>query len=283
MDKYTKANLDRWNELAEFNYQSRFYNVSEFIAGSTSLDEIAKKELGDLKGKKVLHLQCHFGMDSLSMVRLGASVVGVDFSPEAIKKANILKERLQKTEDDVRFIEANVMELNLVDEALLEPNSFDIVFTSHGVLTWLNSLESWGESIYRFLKPGGFFLLIDMHPFAYTFDETYTEGIKLGYSYFHSDVPDSFDETSSYSDLDGTAKFKHLREYNWTHNISYIIDCLLRQGLVLGYLHEFPFISWRFLPKLEKKADGYWHFPDAYQGPIAPLMFSLKAGKPKPT
>ena len=279
MDKYNKINLDRWNELALFNFNSKFYDIEGFIAGRNSLGKIDENELGYLKGKRILHLQCHFGLDSISLVRKGASVVGIDFSEEAIKKGNELKKILKYSDNELKFIKCDVLELDSLNETKLMPESFDIVYTSYGVLGWLNDLNPWGKSIYKYLKPGGFFLVIDLHPFAYTYDELSAGELKIKLSYFHTGIPDFSDEESAYSDLDGSASFNNTREYYWAHNIGYIIGSLTEPGLVIEYVHEFPYISWKFLPILEKLKDGYWHFPKSYDGPILPLLFSLKAKK----
>ena len=137
MNDYFAANQLLWNELTEINSKSRMYSLEEFIRGGISLDRIVREELGAVEGKSLLHLQCHFGMDTLSWARLGADVTGVDFSPKAISLA---KEISRKIGIDARFICSNIYDLpdKLQDQ-------FDVVFTSYGVLCWLNDLKKWGN------------------------------------------------------------------------------------------------------------------------------------------
>lgn len=162
MDKYTLTNLRKWDELTQINFDSPMYNVERFIESKNSLKSVELSEIGDISGKRILHLQCHFGMDSISLITLGASqVVGIDFSPAAINKAQELRDRVGLAKEHLYFIESDVLKLNQISEDLLEPNSFDLVFTSYGVLGWLNSLIPWAKSIHRYLKnPGVCFILL---------------------------------------------------------------------------------------------------------------------------
>ncbi|MCK5906496.1 MAG: class I SAM-dependent methyltransferase, partial [Flavobacteriales bacterium] len=155
-----EGNRESWNKRSEVHFVSEFYDNKSFLEGKISLTEIELSELGDVKGKSLLHLQCHFGQDTLSFARMGAKVTGVDLSDKGIEFANVLKE---KSGIDAEFIVSNVYDLkeNLKGE-------FDIVFTSFGVLGWLPDLDKWAEIVSHFLKSGGIFYIAEFHPIVWT-------------------------------------------------------------------------------------------------------------------
>ena len=180
MDDYKKANLALWNEWAHLHAGSAFYDVEGFKAGKTSLNPLEMEELGNVAGKTLLHLQCHFGLDSLSWARLGASVTGVDFSDQAIALARSLS---QEVGLEAEFVCSDIYELPQV-----LAGQFDIVYTSYGVLAWLPDLKNWAAVIAHFLKPGGVFFIAEFHPFAMVFDNSETAtGLRIQYPYFHYD------------------------------------------------------------------------------------------------
>jgi len=265
-DKYFKINLKRWNELAEINAKSRVYDLEGFKTGKTSLLSIELEELGDVNGKTLLHLQCHFGMDTLSWARLGAKVTGVDFSDKAI----ILAKELSKELDiPARFINANVYDLlNILNE------QFDIVFTSYGVLCWLPDLEKWAQTINSCLKPGGTFYVIDGHPFGILIDEK-QQPFKVGFNYFPDGKPLYWEEEAAYADP--STELINKVSYEWDHPISEILNSLLRVNLELEYVHEFPFSYHNYHPDMIKREDGYYEFQNLRFS--VPMMFSIKAHK----
>lgn len=269
MDEHTRANQALWDEKTEIHKDTPFYDLPGFIAGKNALQSIELEEMGDVKGKSLLHLQCHFGMDTLSWARLGAKVTGVDFSPKAIELAKSIS-----AEIDVpgRFIQSEVYTLpDVLDE------QFDIVFTSYGVLVWLGDLVRWGQVIEHFLKPGGTFYIAEMHPFAMTLDnETEDPVLQFMYPYFHSAEPMKFETAGTYADPDADVIVPF--QFEWSHSMGDIINALTSAGLQIEYLHEFPFCAYQMLPFMEKREDGWWHLPEGM--PELPLMFSIKASKP---
>src|SRR5438067_5957834 len=184
MDDHTSANRANWDAWAAINAASANYDVAGFKAGKLSLNRIEREELGDVAGKSLLHLQCHFGLDSLSWARLGAAVTGVDFSDKAIALARSLSE---ETGIPATFVQSNIYDLadNLTGQ-------FDIVFTSYGVLWWLPDLAGWAKVVSHFLKPGGTFLLVEAHPIASMFDPDDPSELKVKYPYFPSREPLKF-------------------------------------------------------------------------------------------
>ena len=169
--RYVRANRDLWNAVTPHHVTSRFYDVEGFKAGRarrrTGLDELEVALVGDVRGKTLLHLQCHFGIDTICWAQRGATVTGVDFASEAIQAARRLAAEMGVP---ATFVESDVYDL----PANLQ-GRFDVVFTSHGVLGWLPDLERWGQVIARFLAPGGRFHLIEAHPFAWIFDDLRTD------------------------------------------------------------------------------------------------------------
>src|SRR3954464_11903705 len=154
-DEYIQSNRKLWNDWTGIHAQSEFYDVESFKEGKFRLHPIEKEELGDVRGKTLLHLQCHFGLDTLSWANLGAIVTGADFSDKAI---DLARELSRETGLPATFICSNIYDL----PAALE-GQFDIVFTSHGVLGWLPDMPNWGKVVAHFLKPGGTFYVAEVH------------------------------------------------------------------------------------------------------------------------
>ncbi len=257
-----------WNEAVPVHAASRFYDVEGFKAGRSTLLSIELGEVGDVSGKSMLHLQCHFGLDTMSWARLGARVTGVDFSEEAITLANSMARELNI---DARFVLSNVYDL---PEVLAERGEYDVVFTSYGVLNWLPDLISWAQVVAHFLKPGGTFYIADVHPSGAIFDdEDEAAELKVGYPYFHSTEPFRFGPGPSYTDGDELTT----PTYEWVHPMSDILNSLISAGLTIEFLHEFPLSAWKTYPMMQRGEDGWWRLPEHQES--VPLLFSLKATK----
>jgi SAM-dependent methyltransferase len=216
-----------------------------------------------------LHLQCHFGLDTLSWAREGATVTGIDISSEGIRLAKLLSKETK--------LEAIFIESNLYDLPKVLSERFDIVYTSIGVLCWLNDLKEWGKIITHFLKPGGFFYIAETHPFSMVFDEQ-TKDIKdlqVYYNYFHDPKPMEFIANGSYASDE--MKIEPKKEYEWAHSMSDIINSLIEAGLRIEFLNEYPFISWKQFPFAECGPDGFFRLKN--QKAEIPLLFTLKAVK----
>jgi len=267
MDEYLEQNRRLWNELTPYHERSEFYDVAGFKAGRCTLDATELEEVGDVKGKSLLHLMCHFGLDTLSWARLGARATGVDFSDESIKTAQRLSEETGIKAD---FICTDIYALPEVLKG-----EFDIVFTSCGVLCWLPDLPRWAEIIAHFLKPGGFFYINDGHPFSHVFtDSKESTELEVYYSYFHNPEPMKFKFEGDYADPDAVVKNP---SYEWNHSMGDIINSLIQAGLRIEFLHEFPVLFFKWFPFMKQRPDGMWHL----EGDKIPLTFSLKATKPE--
>jgi SAM-dependent methyltransferase len=271
MNEYMAANKALWDEWTAIHERSEFYALDAWKAGKRPLLRFVVSEVGDVAGKDLLHLQCHFGLDTLSWARLGARVTGVDFSERAIELAGSLAAELGL---DATFLRSNVLEL---DRAL--DGEFDVVFTSFGVLCWLDDLERWASVVTRFLRPGGMLYLAEFHPFAETMDDVDVTEPVLRYPYFPSPEPLAFPVQGSYADPD--AKVEQPFEYAWSHSLGEIVTALADAGLRIEFLHEQPFTLYKAMPYLVESDDDHstWRLPEPYDGKL-PLMFSLKASKP---
>lgn len=265
MDKELIENQKLWNEWTDINARSELYNLEAFKQGQNKLDPVIRAEVGDVAGKRLLHLQCHFGLDSLSWARLGAQVTAADFSPRAIALAESLSSELQIP---ARFICCDIYDL---PSRLTE--QFDVVFASYGVLTWLPDLHQWMRNAAGFVKPGGFLYLSDGHPFTWVFDDDNIDA-GLRYPYFHRGAS-AWTEQGSYADR--SASLETTTCYQWQHTLGEIVSEVCDSGLRLEYLHEFGHGFFEAYPSMKKGEDGFWHHPDGDDK--LPMVFSLKAWK----
>lgn len=268
MDEYTKSNLQLWNEWTSIHEKSEYYDLEGFKAGKSSLRPLEIGELGDVAGKSLLHLQCHFGKDTLSWARLGAHVTGADFSDRAIALAQSLSRELGIP---ASFVRSDIYDL---PNALSE--QFDIVYTGGGALMWLPDMTRWAQVVAHFLKPGGTLYVLELHPFSLVFENTEDDKeLKLTYDYFHSPEPLMFEAHGSYAAPDADY---HFVEYNWVHSLADIVNALISAGLRIEFLHEFPFTMHRTqFFGMEQVQGGYWKMKDLKTD--LPLMFSIKATK----
>lgn len=269
MDEYRRSNLALWNNWTALHAGARsaYYDLVGFKAGASTLQPLELAELGDVAGKSLLHLQCHFGLDTLSWARRGARVTGVDFSDRAIALARSLAEELGLA---ARFVHADVYDL----PAALH-GEFDIVFTSHGVLYWLSDLRRWAAVVAHFLKPGGLFYLVEHHPFAAMLDGADRTALRVTAPYFRGPEPERVESYGSYAV--SSDEFQGL-EYGWHHTLGEVVSAVAAAGLRLEYLHEFPYSDFRSLPIMERGEDGWWRLPGENSATI-PLLFSLRATK----
>ena len=267
-------NQANWDERVPIHVNSPYmYDLAALRAGKDRLDPIATEALGPVDGLRVLHLQCHFGMDSLTLAQQGASVTGVDFSPPAIETAKALAMELGLS-NRARFVEANVYD---APTALPEPGTFDRVFVSWGALCWLPDMTAWARVVAGFLKPGGFLALAEAHPAAYVFDDmTATADGRPGwYMPYLGREPIPEDRPEDYADP--TARLQNSRTVEFPHPLSDILMALIDAGLRIDRFHEHGSITWHMFTHLVKHGPGDYRWPDK---PWLPLSYSLRAAKP---
>lgn len=254
-----EANRRAWGLLTEDHYQT-FRKALQ--TRPILLSETIRKELGDLRGKSLLHLQCNTGADTISLARLGARVTGVDLVPENTAAARRLAAECGV---EARFLEADIMSL-----ADLHKERYDVVFTSEGAIGWLPDLRRWGLTIRQLLHDDGFFYAYDSHPFTLAFDETRLSAGELvvRYPYFGK-TPDRSETIGGYA-----GPPRQGENYFWMYTIGDLLNSLLEAGLSLEWFHEFDTLFYN-MGGMTKLPDGSYHYPH-FQGRL-PFSFSLKA------
>ena len=270
-----RANNELWDEWTQIHERSEFYNLEGFKRdrGEIRLADHERAEIGDVRGLSLLHLQCHFGIDTLSWARLGASVTGADFSQAAIDLATKTAAEIGLAEQ-ARFIRSDLFELPTV-----LAGEFDLVYTSRGVLGWMPDIRRWAGVVAHFVRPGGRFYITEIHPIANAFEN---EGVAPGelqlvYPYWEHRAPLAFDNVGSYADPDAPVTVP--KEFGWDHGLGEIVSALIGAGLRIESLREYPFLGWK-LDFLEESDDGYWRLPESARGEL-PLSFSILASKPQ--
>ncbi|TDI67853.1 MAG: class I SAM-dependent methyltransferase [Bacteroidetes bacterium] len=264
LQKAFDTNRKTWNKKVAIHAASDFYDIEAFKAGKSSLNSYELNALGDVSGTSMLHLQCHFGQDTLSWARLGANCTGVDISEEGIKLAKSLNKELVL---DTQFVCCNVL-----DTSKHISETFDIVFTSYGTIGWLPDLKPWAQMISERLNPGGTFYIIEFHPIAWMFDYTVSPP-KMKYSYHQEEV--IYEEYEGTYAEDGATKMTS-KEYGWNHSLSKVINSLVIAGLTIEYLNEYDASPYDIFPDLVKNESGMFELKKK----LYPLLFELKASNP---
>ncbi|HEY4156407.1 MAG TPA: class I SAM-dependent methyltransferase [Puia sp.] len=259
---YFETNRKIWNEKTEIHIRSAFYDNKSFLEGKSSLKSIELNLLGNLEGRSVLHLQCHFGQDSISMSRLGAKVTGIDLSDQAIRRA---REFATQTGTQTKFICCNIYDLpDHLDE------QFDIVFTSYGTITWLPDLEKWAGIVSQYLKPNGRFILVEFHPVVWMFDDEFD---KVGYSYFNAG-PIIEKEKGDYAEPEALAGQEFV---GWNHGMSEILNSLINNGLEINSFNEFDYSPYNCFRNTVEAEPGKYRI--GHLGNKIPMLYSIGATK----
>ena len=255
---YQTLNKLSWNERTKVHVDSDFYDNQSFINGKNSLNSIELEMLGDISGKSILHLQCHFGQDTISFTRLGAKAVGVDISDEAIRTA---KKLASQTESDANFICADIYDLpNHLEE------QFDIVFTSYGTIGWLPDMDKWANVVRHFLKPNGQFLIVEFHPFVWAYDDDFT---KIDYNYFNTQEYRET-QTGTYANKESDIELEYVM---WNHPISEVMNALIAQGLTVQAFNEYDYSPYNCFNHTEEYEPGKFrikHFGNRF-----PMIYGL--------
>lgn len=261
-NNYLEVNKQSWNNRTDTHITSDFYDLPGFLNGKSSLNEIELNILGNIKGKSILHLQCHFGQDSISLSRMGASVIGIDLSDKAIQRAQEIAEQTNST---AKFICCDVYDLpNHLDQ------QFDIVFTSYGTIGWLPDLDKWAKVVSKFLKPSGQFVFVEFHPVVWMFDDNFDE---IAYRYFNSGaIIES--ESGTYADKSADISQEYVM---WNHGLSEVVNNLIKNGLIINSLDEFDYSPYNCFNKtieFEPKKYRIEHLTDKI-----PMVYAISASK----
>jgi len=263
MQKEIQKNRQLWDQWSRIHIESKFYDLPSFKKGATSLNKLEMEELGDVEGRSILHLQCHLGLDSISLARLGASVTGVDFSKKAVMEARKLASFMQVKAE---FIHSDIYELKGKIS-----QKFDLVFTSYGVIVWLPDLVDWAKIISFHLKPGGIFYMAEFHPVLWMLDEEFK---KIRYPYDTQGSYLEFCNVSSYAEPEIPLQN---REYNWQHGLGSVINALIGAGLRIEFVNEHHYSPYPLFPGAVESGKSRWIHQEIKE--LIPYVFSIRAKK----
>ncbi len=259
---YKQINKKLWNEKVASHLSSDFYDMESFLAGNSSLNPVELDLLGHVEGKKILHLQCHFGQDTLSLARLGAEVTGLDLSDQAILAAEELAKKLNL---DAKFICTDVYN---TPESLNA--QFDMVFTSYGTIGWLPDLNAWAAVIKRVLKPGGQFVFVEFHPVVWMFDYNFE---KVGYNYFNDGPVEEMTE-GTYADREAEISNNSV---SWNHSLGEVFTALLNEGFHINSFQEYDYSPYNCFLNTEEYEPK--KFRIKHLGNNIPMLYALSATK----
>ena len=261
--EYFDANQSLWNAKTSIHVKSDFYDMPSFMSGKTSLRKVELEELPNLSGQSLLHLQCHFGQDTLSLERMGAICTGVDISDQAILEARRIRDDLG--------LKSTFVQCNVLETEKHVSDMFDIVYTSYGTIIWLPDLKLWAEQIALRLKLGGMFFMAEFHPVLHLFDWAKD---KIAYNYFNNGVPYMEIEEGTYADNNADIKMK---EYFWQHSLSDIMTALRKEGMEITEFIEYDYSPYKLDDTFRHRADQEYVFD--HGNVTLPHTFVLKAIK----
>ena len=261
-NQYLEINKKLWNDKVAHHVASEFYDMPGFLAGKSSLKQLELDLLGNVAGKTILHLQCHFGQDTISLAKMGATATGVDFSETAIEKAMELAVSMNV---NAKFVCADIYSLpSILNE------QFDLVFTSYGTIGWLPDMDKWAAVVAQFLKPGGQFIFAEFHPVVWMYDNDFA---KITYSYFNKEA---IIETLPGTYADKSAPLNNT-EIGWNHPISEVLNALLGKGLRLQQFGEYDYSPYNCFSNMEEYEPGKFRIKH-FENKI-PMVYSIVATK----
>ncbi|WKV50161.1 class I SAM-dependent methyltransferase [Dickeya fangzhongdai] len=268
---YDSKNIQFWDELARIHSGQSDYDIGNYDPWRYQLKDIELSELGDLHNKKVLHLQCHIGLDSFALEIMGAEVTAIDYSAEAIETANAIKRKFG--------LKSNFYCASVYDISALNLGEFDLVFTSYGVLVWLQHLNLWATAIASHLKPGGELLLIDEHPVAKMFSNPHQDNAPLDSNALFSPIQSGAPVKANYkySYANDHRQIENQEQYVWFHSLSEIMTSLTNESLCITAFREFDKGFYKAFSQLSQHEDGWWRFNNGLSA--IPLTFLLRAKK----
>lgn len=209
--------------------------------------------LPDLTEKKVVHLQCHIGTDTLSLARLGAAkVAGLDLSPVGLREARNLVSSAAAGEK-VRFVEGDVY----AAPDLLGRGEWDVVFTGIGALGWLPDIKQWAETVVVLLRVGWELFIREGHPVLFAIGDRDPTRLVVEYPYFETEVGIVSEEPSTYVRLEMEGEvFEAKKTVEWNHGLGEIVSALLGVGMRITTLMEHQSVPWNALPGQMEETEG---------------------------
>ncbi len=261
-DDWRALNRASWDERVAAHLAPGGYDLSSIRSGQRRFDAVVEGELPPVQGRRVLHLQCHFGLDTLTLAQRGADVTGVDFSVAAIEQARRLTEELAL---EARFV---CSDIDGAGAALAEPSSYDLVFTTWGTICWFPDIVGWAKLVHGVLKPGGALYFADAHPVALVFDDG-SPGVAGNPGWFapyFGREPNAYEDDRDYANPNVTLQNK--RQVNWIHPVSDILGALQSAGMRIEWMHEHARLPWRMFQQLVER-DGLWTWPDRLWLPLS--------------
>lgn len=262
-EAWLEENRLAWDARVPVHLASGFYDVDGFLAGRSSLRPYEPALLGELAGRSLVHLQCHFGLDTLSWARLGAEVTGLDLAPSAVLEARRLAEQAG--------LAATFVEGNVYDAPELLGRRFDVVYTGLGAICWIPDLNRWAKVVADLLEPGGTLCLVEFHPLLSTLAD---EGRSFAYDYF-SREPVREPWADSYANAE--ARFEPLVVNEWVQPLSLVLCALIGQGFRIEHLAEYPSACFKAWADMVPAADGPGRWTTPPGEPRIPLEYSLVA------
>jgi len=266
------VNRANWDERAPAHAASPGYHVAQFLADPEYVSDVVRFDrprLGDIRGLRTVHLQCHIGTDTISLGRLGARVTGLDFSTAALLEARRIA---AAAGSDVDFVESDVY----AAPDVLGYGAFDLVFTGIGALCWLPDIRRWAATVAGLLAPGGRLFLREGHPMLWAVDETVADSLVIGYPYFETPEPSVFSSDETY--VETSERLTNTVTHEWNHGLGEVVGALLGEGFQLTMLVEHDSVPWPALPgRMRVGDDGEWRLIDAPER--LPLSYTLQAVK----
>ncbi|MFE3188861.1 class I SAM-dependent methyltransferase [Nocardia sp. NPDC059240] len=259
------VNRRNWDARAGIHAASRFYRDRD---ASYWFAPFEWEALGELRGRDILHLQCHLGTETVEFARRGARAVGLDFSAESIKHAREL------AGGTVEYVCADVYDARTA----LPGRDFDIIYTGKGALCYLPDLTGWAQVIADLLRPGGLLYLVEFHPLLHALGPTPPPGVDPDQLLLHDDYlsgrgAQRRDSVHTYTD--GPDLTTDTTAYEWRHGLGEVVNALLAAGLRITGLTESETLPWPRWPGMVQTPDGWWKLPPP--APIIPVLYGLSA------
>jgi SAM-dependent methyltransferase len=268
---YETLNRASWDERAAAHAASKDYRVAAFADDPTHLSDVVRFDLpllGDIRGLRGVHLQCHIGTDTVSLARLGATMTGVDFSPASLAEARRIS-ALAGT--PVEYVESDVYST----PAKLERGGYDLVYTGIGAICWLPDIRRWAQVVAHLLRPGGRLFIREGHPVLWALPDPRPDGLlTLELPYFEQTEPTVWTEGGTYVETD--AEFVHNTTHEWNHGLGEIVTALIEAGLAVTGLTEHTSVPWEALPgQMHRIENGEWQLTDRPER--LPHSYTLRA------